>query len=503
MILQIRTSAGTCLLEQEGSPDRPPCPECLLSRLKEAGFALLSPLGPCDEGSPGQAVSRKLRRKNDRVAPVIRLYRGEAHVHSLLPVPGCPSCGPRQEGGGSRRPLPTDLLKDPLLGMTSRFEVEDMGRDRRLLCSSVRGRIHMPDAADIDFSYGLDATVEGAMAAQLGEAVERYCALRPDARRLISSTIARLGPRTFPADAWRAYDREQLGRLGYRRLSRTDPILWIEGRALEDGRGLLVPAAAVFLRRSWNREEIRFLPLVSHGLACHRTEAEARRRALLEIYERYHLTAAWHNRSFGRLIPRGLWREWLGPIDDRVRAARLDLSLTALVVPPSIPVVLAVLTGRAFPWITLGSSACESLSRAAAKAALEACGGWQFVSRTFRGSDVPETLPELAGAGEHSLFYFRKGRAEKLAAAIRKGIAMPAAVNSLESGKEIDAEVLSLSRRAVTVSVTTPDAASCGLEVVKAVAPGVPLFQFGKAGAPNLWLDRFGLPRRAEPHPYP
>lgn len=503
MILQVRTSAGTCLLERAEPADKPPCPECLLSRLREAGFSVQAPLEPYDDRLLDTSLVRRLGRAEGPAAPVIRLFRGEAHLHSLLPVPSCPVCGPGQKRAGARPPLPVGLLKDPLLGMTSSFEIEDMDRDPRRLCSTVRGRIHMPDARDIDYSYGLDTTVDGALSAQLGEAVERYCATRPDHRRLIASSIAQLRSRTLPAGSWRAYDREQLGRLDYRRLSRTETIHWIEGQALSDGRSVLVPAATVFLRRSWNPEEARFFPLVSHGLACHLTAAEARRRALLELYERYHLTAAWHRRSFGRRIPDGLWRGWLGRLAERIRGSRLSLLLTALVTPPSTSVVLALLSGRAFPWITLGAAAGEDLVVAATRAALEACGGWQTVSRAFQESDVPDKLPAVAGAGEHSLYYLRRDRAEWLAATIREGIAGTADVKSPGAAAEIEAEVLALSPRALAVSVTTPDVAACGLEVVKAVAPGVPLFQFGAVGAPHLWLDGLGLPRRAEPHPYP
>jgi len=503
MIVAIDTSAGLCLMHFDHDRARAPCPDCLVARLKEAGFALNSSTSQHEDSQFPSALVDAMQVKDTRFAPVARIVEDKATIHILLPVPNCSTCTHRQVRTPGSPPLTSAILCDPLLGITSSFSYENMSKDKDLLCSTVTSRIHVPDAHEIDHAYGQGIDLSATAEAQLGETVERYTAFRPEWSRLITASAKDLGRKIPPLDHINGFDSEQRSKLGYASLSEKLKIAWIEGKALKNGRPTFVPAASVFLKRSWNPDEARYDTLISHGLACHRSFEEARDRALFEVYERYHLTVAWHRQDFGSLLNPAVLPPELEPVLERLKRANLTLHLMRLTSPPEIPVVLAALSGNRFPWISLGSGAKYALPDATARATVEACGGWQYKTNNSVPGSHKQRLPFLAGAGEHSLYYTSEKRSLRLLKLLRRGITKASPEREHPTEKTILELVGTLAPHAVAVDITTPDCSSCGYAVVKIVTPGLPIFQFGRVGTPNRNLSRAGLPPAKYVHPFP
>lgn len=306
-----------------------------------------------------------------------------------------------------------------------------------------------------------------------------------------------------PVKLLNGFDGEQLTQLGCHPLGERSRLAWIQGTRLCDGRLVFVPAAMVFLNRSWNTDEKRITPLISHGLACHRTETAAKQQALLEVYERLHLTVAWHRQDFGVRLPLDGLSLDRTPVLERIERAGLRLQLMAVASPPAIPVVLAAVSGDRFPWITLGSGAGRSMDGSVSHAVAEACGGWQSITKNRTPDSFNQDLEPVTGAGAHVLYYADKQRSAWLLRQLCKGsVRAPAKMHVAETAS-VEQHICDLASDTSMVSITTPDTAACGFHVVKIVAPGLPLFQFGEIGTPRMNLARAGLPRNVHPHPYP
>lgn len=501
-IAVVDTSAGLCLMRV---PDggTAPCTRCLLARLKEAGFALNSPLSThFEKGFHSELVAR-LDGDDPRCASVVRVNpnTNQASVHTLLPVPNCPSCSNRQLRKRRNPALPVDALRDPLLGIVSCFELEQMGESSESLCFTAVGRIHVAGGDLTDSAYSQSSDGESAQAAQLGEAVERYTAFRPEMSRLVTARARDLAGETPPLPLFNGFDKDQLVMSGYHRLTSNLKLAWIEGRALRDGRPVCVPAASVYLRRLWNREEPRIGALMSHGLAAHCSLEDARERALVEVYERFHLTAAWQRQNFGAALPPAVLPEVVSPVLERLKQAGLRLHLMSLVATPSVPVVLAAVVGDCYPWIRFGSGARYKTSEAAARALLEACGGWQLARRNGGEPHLMRLAP-VTGAAAHAAYYAIERRAEKVVKMLKRGTGAMQLASESEAKNSVKDEMLRLAPHGVAVCITTPDCRICGFEVVKIVTPGLPLLHFGRVGVPQVHAKRFGLPHVSTPHPF-
>ncbi|MBL8111384.1 MAG: YcaO-like family protein [Acidobacteria bacterium] len=499
-VVGVETSAGACLLAAGDAP----CSLCLEARLVEAGFVIESPIFTVTEGSLAPALLSVLERAEPGLASVLRFEGEEVSCHGLLRVPGCPRCAGDAQTL-PERPHNTGLLRDPLTGLTSILEISDASVDPTLLWTSVIGRVHMPLDEEPEVARGHGPDLASAQEIQLGEAVERYAALHPVPGRLVHAKGRDLAGLTPPLDLFCGFDEEQRALTGYAPIDLDAELAWIEGQALGTGERRLVPAAAVFHTRSWNREEPRFAPMLSSGIASHRSVPEARRNALLEVVERFRVVEAWHRRAYGPKVDPACLPGRLGPLVARLREADLSLSLRGLALPPRVPSVLAVVTGDVYPWIALGFAARLDVPEAAAAATAEAALLWQWMVSHEPGSPPGEMPPVLARPDAHTGYWATEERSRELMAELGTELAAHGAfAPATEEVTEADlvSEVLALAPDAVSVVLGPPDCAACGFEIVRIVAPGLPLLSFGSVGTPRLHAARLGLPARSGIHPF-
>ncbi len=495
-VVGLETSAGACLLASGDAP----CSLCLEARLVEAGFLIESPIFTVTEGSLEPALLSVLERSAPGLASVLRFEGDEVTRHDLLRVPGCARCG------GDQMLLPdrsyeAGLLRDPLTGITSILEISDASESATLLWTSVIGRVHMPLDEEPEVARGHGPDLASAHEIQLGEAVERYAALHPAAGRLVLAKGRDLAGLTPPLDLFCGFDEEQRGLTGYAPIDPDAELAWIEGQALGTGERRLVPAASVFHTRSWNRAGPRAGPMRSSGIASHRSVAEARRRALLEVVERFRVVEAWHRRTYGPKVDPACLPGRLDPLVARLGEAGLSLSLRGLALPPQVPSVLAVVTGDVYPWVALGFAARLDVPEAAAAATAEAALLWQWMARHEPASQPGAPPPSLARPDAHTGYWATEERSRELRAELTADGAFASASGEVTEA-ELVGEVLALAPDAVSVVLGPPDCAACGFEIVRIVAPGLPLLSFGSVGTPRLHAARLGLPERSGIHPF-
>jgi len=508
-IVLLRSSAGECNFRQRPGT---PCVECLRRRLSEAG---LDPASNLEKPSrlPTPAVIRFLDRfaEGDRrpYLPIVFIADGKTSRHILLPVPGCTECGRRQRTPRpGQRKLSVEVLMDPLVGITLPAKFTDpriAGKNgRHGLCYSAEGWVAVPAEEKPLTAGGQGITARDALSRQLGEAVERYSALRPCREELVHATAEELDGPVPPVPLLNRYRKRQLAGTRFCRLRPNTFLAWVRGKSLKFNTDKYVPACYVYLTRCWNPDEPALDRMTSSGLAAHTSAREARRAALLELIERFTLTVAWHRQMFGRRLPETVLPGETAELQDRIKRARLRLLLLALAFPPDVPVVLGALIGDYFPRITLGSAADECIRRAAQRAAVEAAAQWQQLALLPESKQKKSpALDTHADALDHVLYYScSPARSRRLANVLSQAESVPIPRLRAVPGSRVLEQACRLAADVIEIDITPPDCAWCGFSVKRIVAPGLPIFGFGSLSAPGADLNRFGLRDCRLPHPF-
>ena len=495
MIVSARGSAEVFLLRVRPSP----CPHCLLARLSESGVDVEPELAGVDLDSLPPALVGALDEDLGSVAPVVRVSAGEPIRHLLMPVPGC-ECAALPQAQAAPHTEILETLLDPLLGIASPTLIANRVSNPKLACDVVIGPVHVPRGESRARAIGWGMSPEAASASFLGEVVERYAAFRPDVSRI---RVARL--RDVPCGpalvlGLSGFDDEQRSGTDYVVPGEDDEIGWIEGRALADGSATAVPAASVYMTRAYRPGEPKFSPMLSTGLAAHTSAEAASANARLEVLERLATSLLWHRRTLGTLLPTGVLTAERAELGAAVERQGRTLRLCLASAPGAVPVVVAVILGDIFPWITFGSAARRTLGNAAAAALGEAAMLWDH-------PPAPEPsageMPKVASPRRHFLWHATDDRSKMWRQ--RLGDTPPAAHSDPAadaSDEQIARELLAASPAAVEVDIAPADVASHGYRVVKVVAPGIPFLQFGTLGASRRHLRRLGLEPRDDIHPF-
>ncbi|GAA2896675.1 hypothetical protein GCM10010517_61660 [Streptosporangium fragile] len=411
----------------------------------------------------------------------------------------------------------------------------------------LRGHLHVA-FADLAATtgYGLplgNPTVSGASwndpaearRRALGEAAERYCGHLVPSGRLVEGTWDELAPDAVDPHALALYSAEQAARDGFpfTGLTRADRTQWVRGTR-SDGTRLWVPAALAWLTpfavrapaaahtttgtfpAGARRPRPVTLP-VSAGIAAGPDLASARASALAEVVERHALATAW---ASGRAFP-----ELAGVRLPPVPGVRLSVHAVPNLL--DVPVVLCVAedTGEDFGGTVgvgcaLVPGAADPVTSAAWKAAAEAVQSLDTTAQLAAGA-LPEWehprgplaphRPDRAFADAYrpdfadvtdvtchlQLLADRAHSARVLARLARGGPVAPAATGRFD----LDAALASRGLPPVTVDLTTPDVAACGLAVARVVVPG--LRATAPAAFPFLGDGADPLPARPDLSPVP
>jgi ribosomal protein S12 methylthiotransferase accessory factor len=338
-------------------------------------------------------------------------------------------------------------------------------------------------ASVVDHTGGSHWNRELALAAALGEALERYSAAYVPESRLITASAAELGEASVDPERFALFHETQYRtpRFPFHRFERNTRVRWVQGFALPGGEPAYLPAQLTYLSGAGEGEPLLAYS-TSNGVACGATLDDAILGGLFELVERDAFMLAWYNRLS---LPRVRLESdrALSELDQRFFAPTgLRYSLVDLGVFFDIPALLGVVHGAPGQLGALGVGAgCAATVAEAGRKALSESFSVRRWARdiAFEHPELrPQTAAEIRTFDDHILFYAEEQNAEHAAfldagETTREAGDIPP-LEGASARQQITAVCERLERRGVqayAVDVTGPDVRTAGLHVARVIAP--------------------------------
>lgn len=434
--------------------------------------------------------------------------------------------------------LPPALRRavSPYTGLVSAVEESLAGASEpplfRFACEVARGPELLGCSIDhVTGVGGSGRTRARAVAAAVGEAVERYSASYVPRDRIVHASARGLGDDAVAPERFCLFSERQLAepRFPFARFDERIVVPWIEGRSLDDGRDVYLPAELVLLGDAVPPGRPRIGYATSNGTACAEARDGAVARGLCELLERDAFMILWANRlSLPRLdvsedaALRHLDRTFFACTG--LAYAAIDLSCFH-----ALPSFLGVVRApRDYPGaLGIGAGTAATVEEAWPKSLAEAfscrAAGAKLLALGAR-TDYGDHGRAVSSFEDHIRYYADHDRVAPASFLDAGELRRPAAdVPSLGDGTErsfvpaLAGRVHAAGSSAYAVDVTSPDVRELGLAVFRAVAPElVPLDVPHAArflGGRRLYdvPVRLGLRERAldeadvnpYPHPFP
>ncbi|RMH20039.1 MAG: hypothetical protein D6696_09080, partial [Acidobacteria bacterium] len=322
-----------------------------------------------------------------------------------------------------------------------------------------------------------------ALAAALGEAVERIATTPPSRRDLLYAAHADFASEAVDPHAFDLFHPQTRAAPGFPFLppSRLRPQPWVWGACLASGEPRAVPAGRVFVEPV--PSDGLDAPLVS-GFAAGDALAGAVLAGLCEVLERDHLMIAWANRLPLRRLDLGGANGDAGAcaaafadrgLEARCAAVELDLGVH-LAVGMLRPLAGEKAAGE--PATVISAAAGPDLHRACARALHELVTCRAFVQEALRraGGRLPAPGAVVAGMADHGLLYARPDMLHHLdpwwhAPAVPLPPPSPPLAPAAALGRLLE-RLEAAGLRALVVELTPPEIRDLGLHVVKVLVPG-------------------------------
>jgi ribosomal protein S12 methylthiotransferase accessory factor len=331
-------------------------------------------------------------------------------------------------------------------------------------------------------------------------AVSVYSAAFYEPERLLLSSSAELDSAHVPPEDFALYEPEQYRLPGFPWLpfDRATPVRWAEVEEVLTGERLLVPAALVYVPyfpRQGTGEAPIIQPSIT-GLACDSSLTRAIRAAICEVIKEDALAVTWQSRR----APPQVRIETLSDANyERVaRFERTGASVTLFSLESELgaPVLLAALSGTGAEQPCLICSGAASLDpEDAARQAVEGLAHAHFHYHRIHAlyPSGPTISPDSVVTGtDHVLFWWNheNARHSRFLFSSRQRIEFEEIPNLSRGNESADLAVLAeelrrRDRRAVVARLSTTDASSLGLEVVRAIIPGCLPILAGTARQPH------------------
>jgi ribosomal protein S12 methylthiotransferase accessory factor len=344
---------------------------------------------------------------------------------------------------------------------------------------------------------GKGVTREEAVLSAIGEGVERYAASLWTQTKLTKGALKELGDRAFDPSWLVLYDGEQYARSGFafKPIDCDAPMLWAEGRWLDTGVEVLVPAQATYL--GFNGDEMPIGQTTSNGLAAGSSFEDAALRALYELIERDAFMLLWlAGLGAERIDPAGCDDKSRHALDEVQRlGAHTELYLLDFDTGYPTVVCLGLGDGVSWPGATIGLGTHADIDIALRKAVLEHGHYGPYMRRLMREGrhHNVRACEDVVGSMDHGLYYCHAENAAGMGV-LRRG-QVSASLQDLRmrfrTEPSLTACVARLSAcgiRTAAVDVTTPDLALAGFSVVRALGTYAQPIHFG-----------FGYERRSNP----
>lgn len=452
-----------------------------------------------------------------------------SELHSVVPMPWCDVCGGAAAFTGEsnawsmRFPIVPDelsVLADKRAGVLRHlriFEGDEQAADSLPICASadIASYHQAPFVRPRLAGEGKGATRAAAVRSAIGEGLERYSASLWDSSRLIRASLDELGGEAFDPRWLVLYDHAALAQPGfpYAEFSPEQPIDWVDGRWLDHGTPVRLPALATFMHFPVAAGE-QFAQITSNGLAAGTTFAGAALSALYELIERDAFMLFWLARRPGlRIDPGGCDPVALRAMREAERlGAEVELYLLDAGTQHATVLCLGLGDGSSWPGATIGMAAHADIDVALTKAALEHGHYGAYVRRLMLEDAHAgvRTASDVRNGLDHGLYYVSPDRRANLDA-LRAGAGLPAALSELRARYHrtpaLEDCVACLGQagiRTAAADVTSPDVALAPIRVVRAFGKYMQPIHFGSANRrlANPRLQEF-LTYEAEHEPHP
>jgi len=338
-------------------------------------------------------------------------------------------------------------------------------------------------SAVVDHAGGSHRSRSFALAAALGEALERYSAAYVPEARLVTASAAELGAAALDPSRFALFHDRQYGipEFPFRKFERDTRVRWVEGFSLPDREPVYVPAQLTYLTATGEGEDLLAYS-TSNGVACAGTLDDAILGGLFELIERDAFMLTWYNRLSLPRLGLDSDRE-LDELDRRFFAPTgLRYSLVDLSVFFAIPAVLGVVHGPPGQLGALGIGAgCGATVYEAGRKALSESFSVRRWARdiAFGNHEQRPSAPSaIRTFDDHILFYADESNAAHAAFLDASDVVREASDvrslagrNAREQIEEVCERLAQKGVHAYAVDVTAPDVRSAGLRVVRIIAP--------------------------------
>jgi ribosomal protein S12 methylthiotransferase accessory factor len=444
--------------------------------------------------------------------------------HPVLPAPGCPVCGGPPATGERSGPvcrsdgealLALADLVDTRVGVINCMVMESagaLGLERPVVATAVTACA--PDGAEpparMPVGWGKGMTPTAAALSAAGEALERYAASLPDARRIVRARMAELpagevvDPRDFPLFEARQYARPDFPFAPF------DPDIahpWVAGWRAGIGAPAWIPAMFCYLSFTYEPRQ-NFCSGTSNGLAAGAGVDDAALRAMLELVERDAFMVSWRTRRPGQpILVDEDWDPELLAVIRGVEAlgGAVQVALLPSATGMAAALCLAFGDGVAWPGVTLGLGADPDARAAIRQAVLELGQTGPYLRRLMReGAKVPEGPEAVREMMDHAAYYFDPRRAGAFDYLRHGNGAL--SWRDLHHGpaRSLEGCVAALEQAGIRmwlVDVTSADLAMTPFRVVRAVSPDLQPISFG-AGLERGAIRRIAAEAVALPAAY-
>jgi ribosomal protein S12 methylthiotransferase accessory factor len=340
----------------------------------------------------------------------------------------------------------------------------------------------------LPLGWGKGLTISGALLSAIGEAIERYAASLPDARRVVWRRPDELDgeyldPRSLALYTPAQYKREDFPYVQF------DPSFhhpWVLGRWLGSNSPVWIPAVFAFLSLSVRPEHF-ICQGTSNGLAAWTDFEEAALRATMELVERDAFLTAWFNACPGQPI---LLDATLDPLLRQVLEGikALGAIVEVYTLPTSLcgttVLCLALGDGDQYPGATIGLSTDLDPRSALRQAVLELGQTGPYLRRMMRSKvlPVPPSIPSVQELLQHAAFYFPRDRSATFDRLRSNETPIPLCDLDLTRSRSLKNCASELSQsgiRVALVDVTSADVATGPFQVVRAVSSDLQPLWYG------------------------
>jgi ribosomal protein S12 methylthiotransferase accessory factor len=324
-----------------------------------------------------------------------------------------------------------------------------------------------------------------ALAAALGEAVERYSGtcLPPESQSVLA-TASELGPAAVEPERFALFSEAQYAERGFpfRPFTTDTTVRWVKGRSIPDGAEAYLPLQLAYIWRGaeLGAGETPIAPASSSGMAAGATEQDAILHGLHELIERDAVMLTWANRL---ALPRLDWSMDAELVEHDVAhfaSSGIAYEVIDLSVFCEVPTALA-LTREGAAGFGAGAASAATMQRAWDKALRECFQVRTALKRDLLEDPHPSFQPDFSdidGFVDHVRFYSspeQQVHTEFLTSSEQlREIGDVPALEGDDSATRVEAIARRLEARNVSaywVDIAPPDVKEAGLHAVHVISP--------------------------------